>query len=108
MKNIQVIDGADNCVYDIFAATDDEFSVIFPEGTDIAFIDEVYAREEQKTLEEIFNRIWNRRIQKCQANGIHGTLFYDLERKKNYYPTRQDEKAVNPDGTPLRSPAQSP
>ncbi len=35
------IDGADNAVYDIFAATDEEFSLIFPAGTDVAFIDEV-------------------------------------------------------------------
>lgn len=44
MKNIQVIDGADNRVYDIFAATDEEFGLIFPQGQDIAFIDEVMAR----------------------------------------------------------------
>ena len=41
MKNIQVIDGASNSVYDIFAATDEEFDLIFLPGTDIAFIDEV-------------------------------------------------------------------
>lgn len=28
MKNIQVIDGAMNCAYDIFAATDEEFKLI--------------------------------------------------------------------------------
>ncbi len=41
MKNIQVIDGAVNCVYDIFAATEEEFDLIFPSGQDVAFIDEV-------------------------------------------------------------------
>jgi hypothetical protein len=30
-----------------FAATDDEFDLIFPEGTDIAFIDEVYSRSDE-------------------------------------------------------------
>ena len=30
-----------------FAATDDEFDLIFPEGTDIAFIDEVYGRSDE-------------------------------------------------------------
>ena len=43
MKNIQIIDGAINCVYDIFEATDDEFKLIFPAGQDIAFIDEVWS-----------------------------------------------------------------
>jgi hypothetical protein len=37
MKNIQVIDGGENCVYDIFAATDEEFNLIFAPGADIAF-----------------------------------------------------------------------
>ena len=35
MKNIQVIDGAENCVYDIFSATDEEFALIFEAGADV-------------------------------------------------------------------------
>lgn len=46
--NIQVIDGARNSVYHIFAATDEEFALIFPTGRDIAFIDEVMARGPRK------------------------------------------------------------
>jgi hypothetical protein len=34
MKNIQIIDGAENSVYDIFQATEDEFAVIFPTRKD--------------------------------------------------------------------------
>ncbi|MDB5840067.1 MAG: hypothetical protein JWQ23_2019 [Herminiimonas sp.] len=102
MKNIQIIDGARNSVYDIFAATEDEFALIFPGETDIAFIDEVYAREDEKILDAAFNRIWLRPIQKSQAQGIHGILFYELENKKIYYPGRRDQDAVNPDGSRLR------
>lgn len=102
MKNIQVIDWAENSVYDIFTATDDEFSLIFPEGQDIAFIDEVNARGHEKELEEAFNSIWTRRIAKQNVMGIHGILFFGLEEKKKYYPTRRDEEAINPDGTLLR------
>jgi hypothetical protein len=102
MKNIQVIDGADNCVYDIFAATEEEFSVIFPKGTDIAFIDEVFSYADQTTLERVLEKIWSRRLRKDSVQGIHGTLFYDLERKKPYYPTRKDDEATNPDGSLLR------
>jgi hypothetical protein len=102
MKNIQVIDGADNCVYDIFSATEDEFALIFPLGTDVAFIDEVYDRGEPSLLDDAFNRIWTRRQQKSDVKGIHGTLFYELAGKKAYYPTRRDEEAINPDGTSLR------
>ena len=43
-KNIMVIDGAENCVYDIFATPDDDFALIFPEGTDIAFIEDIERR----------------------------------------------------------------
>jgi hypothetical protein len=102
MKNIMVIDGAVNCVYDIFAATDAEFGLIFPAGTDIAFIDEVQARESQDALDAAFNAIWTRRVPKAQAMGIHGTLFYELPQKKPFYPTRRDEEAENPGGYRLR------
>ncbi|MBC3935299.1 hypothetical protein H8K47_08000 [Undibacterium sp. CY7W] len=102
MKNILIIDGADNCVYDIFAATDSEFDLIFPTGQDIAFIDEVMTRGPRAELNAAFNRIWQRPIRKEEAMGIRGTLFYELEHKKPYYPTRRDEDARNPDGTRLR------
>lgn len=102
MKNIQVIDGALNCVYDVFQATEEEFKSIFPEGEDVAFIDEVYAKGKKEVLDKAFNAIWTRRIPKVQANGIHGLLFYELESKKPYYPSRRDEEARNPDGTHLR------
>jgi hypothetical protein len=58
MKNIQVIDGAVNCVYDIFSATDEEFLLLFPGGTDVAFIDEIYAREDEIALSNAFNQLW--------------------------------------------------
>ena len=45
------------------------------------------------------------RIVDDQVNGIHGLLFYELESKKAYYPTRKDEEAINPDGTYLRQSA---
>lgn len=102
MKNIQVIDGAQNCAYDVFQATDEEFAAIFPEGHDIAFIDEVVARN-GNGLTPILNRLWSRRIPKRDAQGIHGLLFYELDHKKAYYPTRRDEEAVNPNGSKLRA-----
>ena len=32
MKNIQVIDGALNCTFSIFQASDEEFTLLFPEA----------------------------------------------------------------------------
>lgn len=98
MKNIQVFDGARNAMYDIFSATDEEFNLIFPAGQDVAFIDEVYERGDADQLDAAFNLIWTRRIPKREAQGIDGLLFYELEEKKIYYPTRKDEEAINPDG----------
>jgi hypothetical protein len=102
MKNIQVIDGADNAVYDIFSATDEEFALIFPAGQDIAFISEVLARGPNAELDEALEKLWKRRIRKRDAMGIHGVLFYELDNKMRYYPTRRDEEAINPDGSALR------
>lgn len=102
MKNIQIIDGAQNSVYDIFSAADEEFALIFPEGQDIAFIDEVYTNYNAEVLDEIFANIWQRRVRKIDAQGIRGTIFYELEDKKVYYPTRRDEEAENSDGSKLR------
>jgi hypothetical protein len=103
VKNIQVIDNADNCVYDIFAATDEEFNLIFAPGTDVAFIDEVLERRPSAELDLAFARIWARRVRKADAAGIHGLLFYAHQAKMKYYPTRRDEEAINPDGSRLRA-----
>jgi hypothetical protein len=102
MKNIQVIDGAINCVYDIFSATEKEFKTIFHNDTDIAFIDEIYLNANEAELDKIFSNLWSRPVRKSQVQGIHGTIFYELDEKKVYYPNRRDEDAINPDGTPLR------
>ncbi|MBD2364329.1 MULTISPECIES: hypothetical protein [unclassified Anabaena] len=89
MKNIQVIDGARNCAYDIFAATDEEFKLIFPdEGQDIQFDEDIYSdKEAQLGLAQI----WQRRLDKKSVNGIHGTLFYQLKHKKQFYPNKREE-----------------
>lgn len=102
MKNVQIIDGAINCVYDIFAVTDEEFALIFKENTDVAFIDEIYAEGDSESLDLAFANIWRRRIKKSEVCGIHGIIFYELEMKKIYYPTRKDEEACNPGGIRLR------
>ena len=37
-KNIQVVDGARNCVYDVFAASEDDYVLLFSHGSDVAFV----------------------------------------------------------------------
>ena len=99
MKNIQVVDGALNCVSDIFQASDDDFAQIFGNESDIAFGEDFQGRGD---LLPVFERVWRGRVPKVQAQGIHGMYSVGLEHKKAYYPTRRDEEAVNPDGTRLR------
>lgn len=42
MKNVMVIDGALNCAYDVFQATEEEFRSMFPApGQDIQFIEDL-------------------------------------------------------------------
>jgi hypothetical protein len=102
MKNIQIIDGADNAVYDIFAAPDAVFALVFRDGTDIAFVEDSAGRPDRDAVLEALDAIWANRVPKSQAMGIHGILFYGLPRKRQYYPTLKDEEAVNPDGSRLR------
>jgi hypothetical protein len=45
VKNIQIIDGADNATYSIFEATEDEFRTIFPgPGQDIEVVEDYGSR----------------------------------------------------------------
>ncbi len=86
-----VIDGADNCAYDVFAATDDEFSLLFPgDGQDVAFIDEILGDAQEASVEAALERLWARPVDKKSLVGLHGTMFYQLDHKKQYYPNRKD------------------
>ncbi len=91
MKDVQVIDGADNCTYPIYEVTDDEFAILFPEfGQDIEFIEDVVARIGDERVAVVMRPVWQREQKKAKIKGIHGTLFYGLTNKRKYYPTKRD------------------
>jgi len=95
VKNVQVIDGAANSEYAIFALTDEEFSVIFPDpGQDIEFIEDVIKRVGDKKLGLIMKPVWDRRVSKAEVRGIHGTLFYERAFKKKFYPTKRESEML--------------
>lgn len=95
MKNIQVIDGALNCTFSIFQATDDEFRLLFPErDQDIQYAEDLAGLSNSKTIEDALGRIWQRPIRKRDAMGIHGTLFYELQRYKHWYPHKREDAVV--------------
>lgn len=78
MKNILVITDAVNCVYDVFAITDKEFSIVFTTKSRVIR----YSEADNKLTNANFNlysssfkRMKFRRIPKVMVNGIDGIFF---------------------------------
>ena len=96
MKNIQVINGGLNCTFSLFQATDEEFALLFPEPRqDIQYAEDLVHLAEQTEINSALRRIWERPIRKSEAQGIHGTLFYQLERYKKWYREKRED-AIEP------------
>lgn len=100
MKNIQVIDGAVNATFSVFQATDEEFAAIFPDGSDIDTIEDVIARLGEIEAARVVGPMWERPILKRDAQGIHGTLLYDADERREYLPQSRreldwDERYIN-------------
>jgi hypothetical protein len=97
VKNIQVIDAAENCTFSVFQATDDEFNALFPgENQDIEFSKDLFERLTEAQIRSIMSAIWQRPILKKDAIGIHGTLFFQFESRRKYFPETKREKDWNP------------
>jgi hypothetical protein len=92
LRNIQIVDGADNATFSIFQATNEEFREIFPgPGQDMEISDDFAKRAGETRAAQILQAIWERPILKRDANGIDGTLYYDAERKRHYLPSSKRE-----------------
>lgn len=102
MKNVQVIDGAINCVYDIFQIEDEGFDLIFKNGVDVAFIEDLEESPDWKEISSFLFKMWSCRVIKKEVSGIDGIIFYQLLEKKKYYPSLKDEEAINPNGSSSR------
>jgi len=90
MKNIQVIDGAMNSTFEIYAIPDDLFEALFPDGADIAFADDL-----EENLPGI-TELYSRSVLKKQVVGIHGTLHLSLSNvDRKYFPTRREKEVIN-------------
>jgi len=85
LKNIQIIDGADNATYNLFQATDDQFAEIFPgPGQDIEVVEDYVRRMGEDQAGKTLSKLWPRPIYKHDVKGIHGTLYYDYMEKAKY------------------------
>lgn len=99
MKNVQVVDDAVNCTYDVFSIDDDGFGRLFPDGTDVEFEDDVVARLGEAEAAALLGRLWTSRADKKTLTGIHGTFFFGegCVDKKPFYPTKREaEMVANP------------
>lgn len=93
MKSIQIIDGALNCTYDIYLIDEHSFLMIFPgEDQDVEFVDDFVERVGSEHAQIILDRLWGNLQDKKQIHGIHGTLFFELHYKKQYYPTKRESE----------------
>ena len=100
MKNIQIIDGAANATFSIFQATEDEFATIFTNGRDMEIADDVVERVGEDEASRVLDALWQRPILKRDAMGIHGTLLYDADDRREFLPPSRrevdwDERFVN-------------
>lgn len=91
MKNIQIIDGAANATFSVFQATDEEFATIFPDGRDIELVEDLIERIGEEAAGSALTPLWDRPILKRDALGIHGTLFYDNEHRRDHIPPSRRE-----------------
>ncbi len=97
MKNFMVIDGARNSTHDVFSVDEATFAIVFPDRTDIAFLDEVSERVHNLGLNEIefFNKLYSNIVEKKNIQGIHGILHSTGSYcRKEYYPTRRESDIV--------------
>ena len=92
MKNIQIIDRAENATFSLFQATDEEFDAIFPgDGQDMELIEDFIERVGEEQALCILSPVWERPILKRDAQGIHGTLYYEYADRRRHLPASKRE-----------------
>lgn len=95
MKNVQVIDGADNCAYSIFSVGDRVFKKIFHQpGQDVAFTEDVINKYGARMGGKLLACAWRYREDKTTIVGLHGLLYVGLGSRRKYYPNRREDDFV--------------
>jgi hypothetical protein len=92
LKNIQIIDRAVNATFSLFQATDDEFAAIFPgPGQDMELIEDFTERAGEEQALRILSPVWGRPILKRDAQGVHGTLYFEYADRRQSLPESKRE-----------------
>lgn len=90
MKNMQLVEPAENCWFAIYSLEEDDFALIFPApGQDVEFFEDVVKRLGKSEAHELLVRTTRRYVHKPDIHGIHGTLFCDFEQRKKHFPNKQ-------------------
>jgi hypothetical protein len=98
VKNIQVIDGAMNSSFSIYSVAERDFSLIFPMiGQDVEFVEDIVERLGYLSAGELVQRVTSVRVEKKDAKGIQGTLFFDLFERRQLYPNKRESDFDKPD-----------
>ena len=83
---------AENATFSLFQATDEEFDAIFSgEGQDMELIEDFTERVGEGQALRILLPVWERPILKRDAQGIHGTLYYEYADRRRYLPASKRE-----------------
>ena len=72
MKNIEVVDGALNSRFEIYAVEDHIFDQLFPEERDEIYLEDV--SEDIQNNVEFWNQVYAREVDRHSVRGIHGIL----------------------------------
>jgi len=72
MKNVLIIDGALNSLYEIYMITDDMFERLFGFGKEEIYLEEL--SEELQNDVAFWNAFYQVEVDKKNINGIHGIL----------------------------------
>jgi hypothetical protein len=95
MKNVQIIDGSQNSVFEIYEVSDDLFAVIFPGDTDVAFLDDIERHIQKKFGDSFWDEFYRVRVDKKDVMGIQGTLHITGSCcKKECFPTLREEEVI--------------
>lgn len=92
MKNVQVIDGAVNSIFEIYEVPEALFELMFPDQRDVAFLSDV-ERAFEGRCDDPWAWLHRNSVAKRQVVGIHGTLHLTgsgcLE---EYFPDRRESR----------------
>ena len=72
MKNVEIVDGALNSRFEIYAVDDEVFQRLFPTGRDEIYLEDL--NEEIQNDADFWDRVYAREVDRRSVQGIQGIL----------------------------------